>query len=151
MNNSYGERFKKLVELDAISIRILDGIRYKDEDLSVKSGAILAFSGLMIATSIVQLSTSKGSLVYIPKDFTFLTSINSLGLIFLFVSSLISLFGLISSGKYSNDVKEALIQFDDYVITKTKKIKIATIFCLFGTSLVLISLLIVLGKAVFGY
>ncbi|WP_125564303.1 hypothetical protein [Pseudoalteromonas rubra] len=99
MNNPYGERFKKLVELDETSIRILDGIRYRDEDLSVKSGAILAFSGLMIATSIVQLSTSEGSLVYIPKDFTFLTITNSLGLIFLFVSSLISLFGLISSGK----------------------------------------------------
>lgn len=149
MDEQSKERFKKLLKLDSENIRILDGIRYKDEDLSVKSGALLAFSGLMIATSIVQLSTSQDSIVYIPRESTFLMAVNALGLIFLFIASIISLFGLITSGKYSDEVFTALIQFDDYVISKTRKIKLATISCLCGTILVLVSLFILLFKAVF--
>ena len=113
MNNPYGERFKKLVELDEKSVRILDGIRYKDEDLSVKSGGLLAFSGLMIATSIVQLSTSQDSIVNIPEEYKSLVVLNMIGLLCSFISALVSLFGIISTSKYSNEVNEALVQFDD--------------------------------------
>lgn len=149
MSNVYNERFRKLVDLDDTTLRILDSIRYKDEDLSVKSGALLAFSGLMIATAIVQLSTSQGSIVYIPRDYTLLMSLNALGLVSLFFSSIVSLLGLLATGKYSDELEVALIQFDDYTLKKNKKIKLATFFCLCGTSLVSSSLMIVLASALF--
>ena len=53
----YQSRFRKQIRLDQEKLRILDSIRYRDEDLAVKAGATLAFSGLIITTSIVQLST----------------------------------------------------------------------------------------------
>lgn len=140
----YQSRFRKQIRLDQEKLRILDSIRYRDEDLAVKAGATLAFSGLIITTSIVQLSTSSDSVIHISKGETLLIISNFIGLFLLFISSLINLLALISTRKYPDSAIDALLKFDDYVAQKSSQIKYAVIFSITGTVLVLGSLSFVL-------
>jgi len=144
-------RFKKQLELDEKRLYILDSIRYRDGDLSVKSGAILAFSGLIIATAIVQLSTSPESVININKNEVFLILLNAIGLLLLFASSITNLCALISTGKYSDNAEDALLEFDDYVKIKSSRVKSSVKFAITGTVLVLLSLVIVLIRGAINF
>lgn len=144
------DRFKKVTELIDTEYRILESIRFRDNDQSVKSGAVLAFSGLMIATSIVQLSTSPDAVVHVGSDQPVLLVLNIFGLVLLFVSSIITILALISSGNYPIDKNKALLAFDDYVIKKAKKVKVASLFTACGSSSVLVALMFqILKKLIF--
>nr|WP_319397659.1 hypothetical protein [uncultured Carboxylicivirga sp.] len=137
-------RFSKQLDLDESQAKILESLRFQDEDLSAKLGSILAFSGLMIATSIVQLSTSEDSIIHVDNEKFFLLLLNSLGLLILFSSAIITIIGFILSGKYSNDTDRALIEFDNYLNCKRKLLKFAVILLLIGTTAILTSLIVVL-------
>ena len=117
---------------------ILDSLRFRDEDQSQKSGAILAFSGLMIATSTVQLSSSPDSILYIHSE-GIMMLLNKIGLMVLFISSFISLRGMTVSSVYSKEKEVALYQFSLHVSRRAKLVKYAIIVAALGSSLILAS------------
>jgi len=147
MNNP--GRFKKVTELTDTEYRILESIRFRDDDQSVKAGAVLAFSGLIIATSIVQLSTSADSVVHVSKDDVDLLLLNVTGLLLLFLSAIVTIFALVSSGEYSDDKNKALIEFDEYVVKKSAKVKIAATLTSLGALCVLFALMTQLFQKLF--
>lgn len=123
---------------------ILESKRFRDEDLSQKLGSVLAFSGLMIATSTFQLSTSTDSLLYISPD-SFLIYLNILGLFVLFMSSIISLWGMTISGKYKGKNKEEVLQeFNTLIVRRTKLLKYSIRFSALGAFLTLFSFFYIL-------
>lgn len=142
------DRFKKVTQLTDSEYRILESVRFRDDDQSVKSGAVLAFSGLIIATSIVQLSTSADSVVHISRDDVSLLMFNIIGLLLLFLSSTVTIWALISTGKYSIDKNKALIEFDEYVINKAKKVRLAAKLTAGGSLCVLFALMLQLVQRV---
>jgi len=119
---------------------ILDSLRFQDGDISVKSGSVLAFCGLIIATSIVQLTASGDSYIFILKD-SFSWYINGVGLILLFLSAGICLRALTVSPGYSKDGKEALVQFHALCVLRKKLVSFSVILTAIGSFCVLISLL----------
>jgi|GEM_PF-6582685 len=74
---------KKAFALNDKEKLILESLRFQDGDISVKSGSVLAFCGLIIATSIVQFTASSDSYIFILKD-SFSWYINGVGLMLLF-------------------------------------------------------------------
>lgn len=123
---------------------ILESIRFRDEDLSQKLGAVLAFSGLMIATSTFQLSTSVDSLLYISPD-SLLIYLSVFGLLVLFISSILSLVGMSISGKYDGKTKEeALQEFSGVIGKRTKMFKFSVVFSALGAFLTLFSFFYIL-------
>lgn len=130
--------YQMLTALDDKEQAILESIRFRDEDQSQKSGAILAFSGLMIATSTVQLSSGSDSILFIESD-SFMMLINKIGLIVLFISSFISLRGMTLSSKYSNNKKEALPQFAKHISKRADIVKYAIIVAGIGSVMILVS------------
>lgn len=132
------DKFNMLTTLNEKEKEILESIRFRDEDQSQKSGAILAFSGLMIATSTVQLSCSPDSILYIqPKDLMML--VNKIGLIVLFISSFISLRGMTLSGVYSDKKEKALPEFARHISRRASMVKSSIIVAAFGSVLILVS------------
>ncbi|OYT17483.1 MAG: hypothetical protein B7C24_02360 [Bacteroidetes bacterium 4572_77] len=119
---------------------ILESLRFRDEDQSQKSGAILAFSGLMIATSTVQLSSSPESILYIHSHGLMLL-INKIGIVVLFISSFISLIGMTLSSKYPNNKEEALRIFSKHVSRRANLVQYAIILSAIGSVSILVSFL----------
>jgi len=117
---------------------ILESTRFRDEDQSQKSGAILAFSGLMIATSTVQLSSSPDSILHIHAE-DFMMLVNKIGLIVLFISSFISLRGMTLSSVYANNKEEALQQFSRHISRRANMVKYAIFVAAIGSILILAS------------
>ena len=132
------DKFNMLTTLNDQEKQILESIRFRDEDQSQKSGAILAFSGLMIATSTVQLSSSPDSILYIQSE-SFMMLVNKIGLIVLFISSFISLRGMTLSGVYSNKKEEALPEFARHISRRAGLLKSAIFSAAFGSILILAS------------
>jgi len=131
-------KFNMLTTLNEKEKEILDSIRFRDEDQSQKSGAILAFSGLMIATSTVQLTSSPDSILYIQPE-GFMMLVNKIGLIVLFISSFISLRGMTLSSVYSDNKEEALPQFARHISRRASLVKYAIFIAAFGSILILAS------------
>jgi len=123
---------------------ILESKRFRDEDLSQKLGSVLAFSGLMIATSTFQLSTSADSLLYISSESS-LIYMNIIGLFVLFLSSILSLSGMTISGKYKGKNKEEVLQeFNTLIVHRTKLLKYSIGFSALGAFLTLFSFFFIL-------
>jgi len=127
---------QKAFDLNDDEQLILQSLRFQDGDLSVKSGAILAFCGLIIATSILQLSASSDSYVFILKD-SFSWYLNGIGLILLFVSSSVCLRALTITQGYSESGKEALVQFHLLCVLRRKFVFYSVILTMIGSLLVL--------------
>ena len=106
------ERFLRTYTLDSglqdKERAILDALRYREQNLAIKAGAMLAFCGLMIASVMVQLAAPPESMMYVSR-----TSVWAFyakwGLILLLLSSFVS---LVASpwgrNKYSSAVSRAL-------------------------------------------
>lgn len=119
--------------------RVLDSVRYQDQDQSIKAGAVLAFSGLIIATAIVQLSSGKPSLISVGTGSGELLYY-FFSLMALFGASLLSLVSLISTRKYSSSASEALAQFYYLIQFQKKLIFFSAILSIIGSGMVLFSL-----------
>ncbi len=139
MTDRYDRIFKNLLGYDEEELRVLQSIRFRDQDQSTKGAALLAFAGLLIATSLVQLSAEPTAAVSLDKKSVALI-LSFLGLFFLFISSLFSLASLVSSGKYSDNSRVALLQFYDLVQRRGRKIGVSYFFCMIGTLFVLATL-----------
>lgn len=124
----------RVTELDNDERYILESIRFSDGDQSIKSGAILTFCGLIIATTVVQFSASPKSLLFLNNHLIF---IDLVGLFFLFVSSFLSLIALTISYEYSKKPKEALQQFHKLVCRRAMLSKYSIQFCTLGSLFVL--------------
>jgi hypothetical protein len=46
------QRWAQLIDFDETQVRVLESLRYRDQDHHIKSGAILGFSGLIIASDL---------------------------------------------------------------------------------------------------
>lgn len=47
---------------------ILEALRYREENLSIKAGATLGFCGLMIASVLVQMSAPAESMIFVARE-----------------------------------------------------------------------------------
>ena len=135
---SFINKYDMLTTLNEKEKAILESIRFRDEDQSQKSGAILAFSGLMIATSTVQLSSSPDSILYIHSG-NFMMLLNKIGLMVLFLSSFISLRGMTLSSTYSDKKEEALPQFAKHISRRANLVKYSIFVAAIGSILILVS------------
>lgn len=132
--------FKKYFELDEPHQKVLEGVRYEDGDASIKAGANLAFSGLMIATSILLLSSSTDSILFLHKDHSLLLLSSLTGLLFLFVSAFFALSAIVMTGSYADGRDEALTAFYQYVKIKSLRVR-SSIFCsMIGAGIAMLSL-----------
>jgi len=132
------DKFNMLTTMNEKEKDILESIRFRDEDQSQKSGAILAFSGWMIATSTVQLTSSPDSILYIQSE-GIMMLVNKIGLIVLFISSFISLRGMTLSSTYSDKKEEALPQFARHISRRATLVKSAIFIAAMGSILILVS------------
>ena len=137
------DKFKKQVNLTNTEKNILESLRFQDEDLSQKLGSTLSFSGLMIAASIVMLSTSNDAILHINKNNVFLLILNSLGLLLLYFSGIKAILTLISTTDYPNDPQIALIEYDKYLKAKKDSLILSSRLLLLGTSFIILSLIII--------
>ncbi|MBL4746403.1 MAG: hypothetical protein JKY08_08540 [Flavobacteriaceae bacterium] len=144
MKRTIKKRFKKQIELTDREEKVLESLRFQDSDFSQKLGSTLAFSGLMIATSIVLLSTSEDAIMHIGKTDLFLLTLNSIGLFLLYISGIISILSLISTTEYTNNTELALIEYDEYLKKKKKKLMVSSRLLVAGTTSIMGSLVIIL-------
>lgn len=62
----YARSYLNVLSCDDEDIRVLHSLRFRDQDLSIKCGAMLAFSALLIACALVVLSAPADSHLYAP-------------------------------------------------------------------------------------
>lgn len=138
--NIMESRFARQLALTGPQKEILASIRFQDQDQSVKGGALLAYSGLIIATVMVQLSAPQDSLVYVSNRFLFVI-LCFLGLFCMLAAALLSLRSLVVTRPYSQSTEEAIIEFDNLVKLRRRLIKAAFWFCLVGSVLAIVPLI----------
>jgi len=139
MAKTYEEIFKNLLGLSTEEMRALESIRFRDQDQSTKGGALLAFSGLLIATSLVQFSADESTVVFLSSESPLIFTALS-GLLLLFVSSFFSLSSLVAGKNYSSNPRSALMEFFHLVQHRRRMITISYYLCLLGTIFTLITL-----------
>jgi len=100
----------RIRDLDDHEKLVLDSIRHQDQDQSIKDGATLAFSGLLIATAIVLFASGQDSLTRITL-FSIQYYMAVLGILLLFLSAVAAMWSLISSRGYSDDARTALEEY----------------------------------------
>ncbi|MBI1394294.1 MAG: hypothetical protein GC152_16320 [Alphaproteobacteria bacterium] len=119
--------------------RLLQSLRFQEQSVSTRAGALLAFSGLLIATTIVQLAGGEDSLVAIHARAQFLLATAGLGL--LFAAAFLSLASLVlSNGDYGEDAPAALARFHDLIRRKQALSAVALWLVAIGAAFVCISL-----------
>ena len=135
-------RWSQVLAFDHEQTRVIESLRYRDQDHHVKSGAILGFSGLLIASDLVQLSASCGTIAYMSPTSEWLP-IARIALIVLMSSAALSLVS-ISYGRlrrYADDPWRALNQFGDMVNLRSA-IEIVAIWLCAGGALASLSSLL---------
>lgn len=143
-SNTLENKFKKQLSLNEDHKNILESLRFQDEDKSTKLGYLLAFTGLMIATSFVQLTASNDSIISISKENTLALYSSITGLILLFIGAFICIRYLILTLKYSNNVIEAILEFQRYVELRNKWLRNSASLIIIGSSISFIVLLSVI-------
>ena len=125
------KRWMALIALDEPKQRIVESLRYRDQDHHNKCGALLGFSGLLIASDLVQYAASPNTIAYMSLDSPWLP-VAGLGLLALIVCAALSIVSM-SYGRwrYSDDPWESLHQFAD-VINVRSAIEIAAIWLCAG-------------------
>ncbi len=104
-------RWAQLIDFDETQSRVLESLRYRDHDHHTKSGAILGFSGLIIASDLVQFSADPHTIAYLAPSSPWL-QVARLGLLALLGSSALSIVSIsMGRNRYSNDPWTALEQF----------------------------------------
>jgi hypothetical protein len=120
---------------------LLNSLRFQDQDLSGKLGSLLAFSGLIITSSIVLLSNSNSSIIHVEKEDWILLTLTLVGLILSFASGFITIHAFYSIKKYSNEIEIALIEYQNYLIQKRGSLRISSILVVIGGVIIILALL----------
>ena len=135
------KRWAPLIALDEPKQRIVESLRYRDQDHHSKCGALLGFSGLLIASDLVQFAASPDTIAYMRPESPWLP-VAGVGLLALIASAALSIVSM-SYGRwrYSDDPWESLHQFANLINVRSA-IEIAAIWlCACGAVASLASLL----------
>jgi|GEM_PF-5338937 len=121
--------------LDHRNARLLEHLRSRDNDLSIKSGGTLAFSRPMIAMAIVQRSAPDGSPHDLNADTPWRLMTNAL-----FSAALVVLPSLVTGRHSPGELEDALVSEHQPIDAKQRLISVSITLRLFGSSLSLIAL-----------
>lgn len=117
------DRFGYLYRLDGEKHgRIVDSLRHRENDASIKLGAILGYCGLIVAALLVQLSAEAGTPAAIPR-MAWLLLLAELTIILLFAAAFTCLIGIVGDRERYSDESEAAL--DQYLVVVTEKSLIA--------------------------
>jgi hypothetical protein len=135
------ERWGQLIDLDERQARVLESLRFRDQDHHVRSGALLGFSGLIIASVLVHLSAEPGTIAYMARTSPWLLPAR-VGLILLLGSAALSMVS-ISMGRrrYSNEPWIALEEFERLINLRARTEIGAICLCAVGSLASLASLI----------
>jgi hypothetical protein len=134
-------RWAQLIAFDAPQARVLESLRYRDHDHHVRSGAILGFSGLIIASDLVQFSADPQTIAYLAPSSPWLP-VARVGLLALLGSSALSIMSIAMGLKrYSDEPWTALEQFSRLIDRRAWTETIAIWLCVGGSMASLASLI----------
>lgn len=138
------KRFSNLIGFGVDHDKVVQSLRFRDQDHSIKCGALLGFCGLMIASTLVQFSAGENTVVYLPRVGT-LFLLARVGLISLFLAAGLSLWSIsIGRSRYDDDPWKALFQLSDLIELRSWIENGAIVLCAAGTSCSLITLCVTL-------
>lgn len=127
------QRWAQIIALDSAQERIIESLRYRDQDHHIRCGAILGFAGLLIASDLVQLSAGERTIAFMDRNSGWLP-VAALSMIALMASASLSLVS-ISWGRwssYSAKPWEALHQLADMINLRSFIESVAIAFCVAG-------------------
>lgn len=134
-------RWAQLIDFDETQARVLESLRYRDHDHHVKSGAILGFSGLIIASDLVQFSADPQTIAYLALSSPWLP-VARVGLLALLGSAALSIVSISMGPKrYSNDPWTALEEFSRLIDRRSWTEIVAIWLCVGGSMASLASLI----------
>jgi hypothetical protein len=136
-------RYGYLIAYDDAQLQILDNFRHRDQAIAFKSGAVLGFSGLMIASSLVQMSAGVDSVLHIDGAEPWFP-LFSVGLVLLFGSAIFALSAIIS-GTTRNDASSiASLERYERLVTFRRNLMVGSVLLsLLGTISTLAGLVLV--------
>lgn len=134
-------RSARAAQLDENQIRTLESIRFQDQDQHTKCTAVLAFGGLMIATSMVQLQAGESSFAFVAIN-SAAFYLTCSGMALQFVSVFISMIALLLGAPDRSDPNDALIAFDRTVKHRRDCLCFSLVFSISGAFLTLLSLVV---------
>jgi hypothetical protein len=140
MSNRNGKRLQaylKRYRLDGVlpedARPILEALRYREESTAIKSGAMLGFAGLMIASILVQMSAPAESLIFVSPESPWV-DFARWGLILLLLSSFMTLISITwGRPRHSEDVERALGELAATIAHKRFIRATAGVICLAGS------------------
>ncbi len=90
---------KRMAGMEGLNEKLLGSLRFQDQDSSIKAQAVMTFSGLMIAASLVYLSAGQSTALYFPISKPIIV-LFFIGLLSLFVAAFIALVALVMAGVF---------------------------------------------------
>lgn len=138
---SYLQRRSLDGELPADLRAILEALRYREENMAIKSGATLGFCGLMIASVLVQMAAPPESMIFVSAESPW-AFFAKWGLMLLLLSSFMTLISITwGRPRYSDDTESALKELALTISHKRLLRGTAGFICLSGSVLAAICLL----------
>jgi hypothetical protein len=111
---------------DAALKMTFEYLHKRDDDLSVKAGAVLGFAGLLIASTLVLLAAEPDTVLHVPVDEA-ANVIAVVGLALLFAGAALLLIAIASGRAYEAEDAEALIAALEHRLRRRE-----TVWCLGG-------------------
>lgn len=129
--DDYKKRYDAITQEQLESV--LQAIRYRDQDFSSKGSALLGFSGLMMASDLVLLTSSKDSVFLVPKSpWTYLAFLALYGLA---IGAWFAYRSMIASGNFSKNShgRIYLEEFDQLLARRESLLRIGGTCTAIGT------------------
>jgi hypothetical protein len=129
------KKFSNLIGFTEDHEKIVQSLRFRDQDHSFKCGALLGFCGLLIASTLVQLSAGEGTAIHLSIDAGHLYLLACWGLISLFLAAGLALWSMsVGRSSYSSDPWAALLQLSDLIDLRSRIEIGALTLCAIGTA-----------------
>jgi hypothetical protein len=123
------ERLRPYLTLTEAQVRMVESIRYRDQDHSVKSSGILALCGLIIAANFVQISAPRDAFAFVEKGLPRDLTLASILLLALACGLTLCSFGLSLDWPGEKDVWRIIVNYDR-LMGDRNRIEIAATACL---------------------
>ncbi len=138
---AYVQRYRLDSGLPSDLQPVLEALRYREENMSIKAGATLGFCGLMIASILVQLAAPSESMIFVSpaSPWAFFAR---WGLILLLLASFMTLVAITwGRPRYSKDPEAALGELAATIAHKRLIRGTAGVVCIIGSMFAAICLL----------
>ena len=119
-----------------LQMRRIESVRFKDEDESIKCGALLGYSALLLGALTVQLSVNSDSILYVDDRL----NLSALSYLTLFIGAAGATANLVNWLSYETEVEllgdqidQATDRYDTFVMHKGRYTKIIGAFVFLGT------------------